>query len=62
MSRSAICKGCGTEIRRIYSVASTDEDDYLAECECPPDWPVVLLQLVIISVFIGLMALGIYLK
>ena len=57
-----VCGSCGSDIRRTYSVASSDEDDYLATCDCPIEWKVVLLQVVIIGLFLGLVVLGFWCK
>ena len=57
-----ICPGCKSEIRRTYSVASSDEDDYLATCDCPVEWRVVLFQVVMIALILGLLCLAFWMK
>lgn len=57
-----ICKGCGEEIRRIYSIASDGEDDYLSACGCPTDWAEVLMQITICSLIIGALLLAVWSK
>lgn len=52
-----ICSRCNQEVRRVYSVASVGEDDYMPSCGCV-DWDgVVALGIIVvvaaISIFIG---------
>lgn len=51
------CKTCGEEIRRVYSVASSGEDDYLAECGCGMDAGEILGILIVLGFFAGVIAL-----